>query len=182
MSSPKENKDRKWISGKDSAEHHSSIIGHLKMKHPNKGQHIFSGNTIFNQNYFLFNIYLRDIFEILTRQSPLTDSQPLTRCHCWNIARIVNAVQCDSLLLWCNKDCHLVCQGMSPHFSDVNIQRSQVSRASRSAQVPRIKSTSWTWRGGLKLHEVPTTDSSQVCRVQVQVQRGKAELDEVYLS
>ena len=43
-------------------------------------------------------------------------------------------------------------------------------------------------RGGLelKLHEVPTTDSSQVRRVQVQVHRGEAEvylnLDEAYLS
>ena len=43
-------------------------------------------------------------------------------------------------------------------------------------------------RGGLelKLHEVPTTDSSQVRRVQVQVHRGVAEvylnLDEAYLS
>ena len=38
----------------------------------------------------------------------------------------------------------------------------------------------------LKLHEVPTTDSSQVRRVQVQVHRGEAEvylnLDEAYLS
>ena len=39
VSSPKENKDRKWISGKDSAaEHQSSIIGHLKTKQPNKRQ------------------------------------------------------------------------------------------------------------------------------------------------
>ena len=38
----------------------------------------------------------------------------------------------------------------------------------------------------LKLHEVPTTDSSQVRRVQVQVQQGEGELDlnmdEAYLS
>ena len=71
-----------------------------------------------------------------------------------------------------------------------------------SAQVPRVQvqvpksneaKPSWTWglglgRGGLelKLHEVPTTDFSQVRRVQVQVHRGEAEvylnLDEAYLS
>ena len=38
--SPKENKDRKWISGKDSAaaEHQSSIIGQMKTEQPNKRQ------------------------------------------------------------------------------------------------------------------------------------------------
>ena len=69
-----------------------------------------------------------------------------------------------------------------------------------SAQVPRVQvpksneaKPSWTWGLGLgvgglelKLHEVPTTDSSQVRRVQVQVHRGEAEvylnLDEAYLS
>ena len=37
---PKENKDRKWISGKDSAaaEHQSSIIGQMKTEQPNKTQ------------------------------------------------------------------------------------------------------------------------------------------------
>ena len=37
---PKENKDRKWISGKDSAaaEHQSSIIGQMKTEQPSKRQ------------------------------------------------------------------------------------------------------------------------------------------------
>ena len=50
----------------------------------------------------------------------------------------------------------------------------------------KSKSPSPTRRLELKLHEVPTTDSSQVRRVQVQVHRGEAEvylnLDGAYLS
>ena len=53
--SPKENKDRKWISGKDSAaaEHQSSIIGQMKTEQPNKRQNNKQLVRI-NRDFFLF--------------------------------------------------------------------------------------------------------------------------------
>ena len=87
---------------------------------------------------------------------------------------------------------------MSESYEQIGMHKEQGGSASSSPTKWSIskhwyKSYSggrWTWptplKLELKLHEVPTTDSSQVRRVQVQVHRGEAEvylnLDEAYLS